>query len=127
MPVKRSNSFTPRGKTRGGAADAAAVFSNMTTNGAGLFEAALSLMKGHKMTDEQAAVCVQTYWRRYQAIVENQEARGAAITIQVCLSLPHTMSTTLWPACPWMDGATAACCAPSGEPSRPWRPHFLPA
>lgn len=34
------------------------------------------------MTDEQAALCVQAYWRRYLSVIYYQESRGAAITVQ---------------------------------------------
>ena len=34
------------------------------------------------MTDEQAALCVQAYWRRYLSVIYFQESRGAAITMQ---------------------------------------------
>merc|ERR550514_1950188 len=34
------------------------------------------------MTEDQAALCMQTYWRRYASIANYQENRGAAITIQ---------------------------------------------
>ncbi|KAL1529540.1 hypothetical protein AB1Y20_000485 [Prymnesium parvum] len=79
MPVQRSSSFTPRGKQRG---DKLAVFDNMRQNGAGWGEALFSIIRGHQMTEEQAAICIQAYWRRYAAIIHRQEERGAAITIQ---------------------------------------------
>merc|ERR1719240_2073908 len=34
------------------------------------------------MTPDIAAMCITTYWRRYAAIANYQESRGAAITIQ---------------------------------------------
>ena len=37
------------------------------------------------MTDEQAALCVQAYWRRYLSVINFQESRGAAITMQAAL------------------------------------------
>ena len=80
MPVQRSNSFTPRGKKK---TDKLAVFDNMRQNGAGWGEALVSIFKGHQMTEEQAAICVQAYWRRYATIIHSQEERGAAITLQV--------------------------------------------
>jgi len=82
MPVQRSNSFTPRGPKKKGAAEKLDVFDNMRKNGAGFGEALFSMFKGHMMTEEQAAVCVQAYWRRYQTMVHLQYSRGAAITMQ---------------------------------------------
>ena len=35
------------------------------------------------MTEEQAALCVQAYWRRFLSVIYYQESRGAAITVQV--------------------------------------------
>ena len=40
------------------------------------------------MTDEQAALCVQAYWRRYLAVIYYQESRGAAITMQARMPPP---------------------------------------
>jgi len=77
--MKRSNSFTPRGKKKD---DKLAVFDNMRQNGAGWGEALVSIFKGHQMTDEQAAICIQAYWRRYATMIHMQEERGAAITLQ---------------------------------------------
>ena len=82
MPVQRSNSFTPRGPKRKGAGEKLDVFDNMRKNGAGFGEALFSMFKGHMMTEEQAAACVQTYWRRYQTMIQLQYTRGAAITVQ---------------------------------------------
>ena len=79
-PVQRSSSFTPRGKRKG---DKLAQFDNMRQNGAGWGEALISIFKGHQMTEEQAAICVQAYWRRYASVIHMQEERGAAITLQV--------------------------------------------
>ena len=74
MPVQRSNSFTPRGKKKG---DKLAVFDNMRQNGAGWGEALVSIFKGHQMTDEQAAICIQAYWRRYATIIHSQRRSAA--------------------------------------------------
>ena len=48
-----------------------------------MFDSLVAAMSGNKMTDEQAALCVQAYWRRYLSVIYYQESRGAAITVQV--------------------------------------------
>ena len=47
-----------------------------------MFDSLVAAMSGNKMTDEQAALCVQAYWRRYLSVIYYQESRGAAITVQ---------------------------------------------
>ena len=59
-----------------------AAFQDMTGAGAGVFDSMLAALRGHKMTEEQAALCVQAYWRRYNSLIYFQESRGAAITVQ---------------------------------------------
>ena len=59
-----------------------AAFQDMTGAGAGVFDSMLAALRGHKMTEEQAALCVQAYWRRYLSLICFQESRGAAITVQ---------------------------------------------
>ena len=50
--------------------------------GADVVEAAMACVTGHRMTPDLAAMCLQTYWRRYTSIANYQESRGAAITVQ---------------------------------------------
>ena len=54
----------------------------MRDAGAGWGAALMSMFKGHRMTEEQAANCIASSWRRYGALANFQENRGAAITIQ---------------------------------------------
>ena len=46
---------------------------------AGWGESLLARLKGHSMTESQAATCIQAYWWRYLALSRYQEQRGAAI------------------------------------------------
>lgn len=55
---------------------------HMQQLGADVIEAAIACLGGHRMTPDLAALCITTYWRRYSAIAQFQENRGAAITIQ---------------------------------------------
>ncbi|KAL1529408.1 hypothetical protein AB1Y20_000357 [Prymnesium parvum] len=77
MPTPRLSS--PRGETP---AAKLAAFEQMRQRGAGWGEALVSIFRGHTMTAEQAAICVQAYWRRYAAAIRLCEERGAAITVQ---------------------------------------------
>ena len=58
-------------------------FDNMRKAGAGWGNALIAMFQGKKMTDDQAALCIESHWRRYVAVTYYQECRGAAITIQV--------------------------------------------
>ncbi len=62
-------------------------------------DALLARLKGHSMTEQQAAVCIQAYWLRYIALSHYQEMRGAAITLQararVCSPARHGLSFCL--------------------------------
>ena len=55
---------------------------HMQQLGADVVEAAMACVTGHRMTPDLAAMCLQTYWRRYTSIANYQESRGAAITVQ---------------------------------------------
>ena len=46
------------------------------------------------MTDEQAALCVQAYWRRYLSVIYYQ----VTLTLTLSLSLTPTPTPTLTPA-----------------------------
>lgn len=54
----------------------------MRKAGAGFGDALFAALRGNMMTEEQAALCVQAYWRRYLSVIYYQESRGAAITMQ---------------------------------------------
>jgi len=68
-------------------------FGNMRKAGAGWGDALFSMILGKKMTPEQAALCIQTRWRAYIALVQYQESRGAGITIQAAA---RGMSTRMY-------------------------------
>jgi len=74
--------FTPREPRKGWPGDNLAAFGHMQQLGADFLEAAMACLTGHRMTPDLAALCITTYWRRYSAIAQYQESRGAAITIQ---------------------------------------------
>ena len=75
--------FTTREPSKGWLGDQIEAFMHMQQLGADIVEAGLACMTGHRMTPDLAALCITTYWRRYAAIANYQESRGAAITIQV--------------------------------------------
>lgn len=52
-------------------------FSAMASAGADWGAALVSALQGHKMTEEQAAICLQSHWRRHEAVV-SRIARGLA-------------------------------------------------
>lgn len=52
-------------------------FSAMASAGADWGSALVSALQGHKMTEEQAAICLQSHWRRHEAVV-SRIARGLA-------------------------------------------------
>lgn len=82
--------FTPRGEDKGWLGNQLDAFAHMNSLGVDVFEAAVAAISGHKMTPELAALCIATYWRRYTAICNYQESRGAAITLQVsCCAKQH--------------------------------------
>lgn len=80
--------FTPRGEDKGWLGNQIEAFSHMQALGCDVFESAVAVISGHKMTPELAALCIATYWRRYACIASYQESRGAAITLQVSVRLP---------------------------------------
>lgn len=78
--------FTPRGnEDKGWLGNQLDAFAHMNELGCDVFESAIAAISGHKMTPELAALCIATYWRRYTAICNFQESRGAAITLQAAL------------------------------------------
>ena len=74
--------FTPREERKGWPLDQFEAFFHMQQLGADLIDATIACVTGHRMTPDLAALCITTYWRRYAAIANYQESRGAAITIQ---------------------------------------------
>ena len=74
--------FTPRTPSKGFVGDLCEGFVHMQALGADLLDAFIACIRGHRMTDDLAALCIQTYARRFMATVDFQENRGAAITIQ---------------------------------------------
>ena len=75
--------FTPRGESKGCFGDRMEAFQHMQALGASFVEAAMACIVGKRMTDDIASMCIATYWKRYSAVAQFQEARGAAITLQV--------------------------------------------
>lgn len=49
-------------------------FEQMCAAGAGWGSALMAAVQGHKMTEEQAAICLQSHWRRHEAMVRVQRA-----------------------------------------------------
>ena len=90
--------FTPRTEDKGWLGNQIDAFTHMNALGADVMEAAMAAFAGHRMTPELAASCIATYWRRYTAIANFQESRGAAITLQAnmlfqtCAALPERAS-----------------------------------
>lgn len=84
--------FTPRGEDKGWLGNQIDAFTHMNALGADVFESAIAAFSGHRMTPELAASCIATYWRRYTAICNFQESRGAAITVQASLQADSTCS-----------------------------------
>jgi hypothetical protein len=74
--------FTPRVPSKGWLGDRIEGFVHMQQLRADFVEAVIACVTGHRMTPELAALCIATYWRRYAAIANYQESRGAAITLQ---------------------------------------------
>ena len=81
--------FTPRTERKGFIMDQIEALQHMLALGSDLVDAVVACISGHRMTPDMAALCITTYWRRYAAIAQYQEARGAAITIQV-RHAPHS-------------------------------------
>jgi hypothetical protein len=54
----------------------------MLSAGAGLADSVVHALQGHKMTEEQAAICLQAHWRRREAVVTTVERQLAAEQIQ---------------------------------------------
>jgi len=57
-------------------------FGAMCSAGAGWGQAFVHALQGHKMTEEQAALCIQAHWRRHEAVVNNMAKELAAEHIQ---------------------------------------------
>ena len=57
-------------------------FGAMCSAGAGWGAALMHALQGHKMTEEQAALCIQSHWRRHEAVVNNIAKGLAAEHIQ---------------------------------------------
>ena len=64
-----AGTFTPRTEKKGFLFDLLEGFMHMQQLGADFVEAATACVQGKRMTDDLAAMCLQTYWRRYQSIV----------------------------------------------------------
>ena len=79
--------FTPRTPAKGFLGDLLEGFVHMQALGEDVIEAFLACIRGHRMTEDLAARCIQTYQRRFMSVANFQENRGAAITIQVCARL----------------------------------------
>jgi len=77
--------FTPRTPRKGWPGDQIDAFAHMQQLGADFIEAAMACLTGHRMTPDLAAMCIASYWRRYTAVANFQESRGAAITLQAVL------------------------------------------
>ena len=92
--------FTPRAESKGWPGDQIDAFMHMQQLGADIIDAAIACLGGHRMTPDLAALCITTYWRRYAAVAQFQENRGAAITIQAsagCAACPPTPASELQP------------------------------
>jgi len=74
--------FTPRSGRKGCLFDQCEAIFHMQALDADFAEALIACISGHRMTHELAALCIQTYWRRWCARIQYLESRGAAITIQ---------------------------------------------
>ena len=74
--------FTQRTPTKGFLGDLVGGFLHMQAHGEDVVAAFLACIRGHRMTEDLAALCIQTYQRRAMSIANFQETRGAAITIQ---------------------------------------------
>ena len=57
-------------------------FGEMCNAGAGWGSALVAALQGHKMTEEQAALCLQSHWRRHEAAVSLVARDMAAAHIQ---------------------------------------------
>ena len=57
-------------------------FSSMVSAGSGWGSALVHALQGHKMTEEQAALCIQAHWRRHEAVVNQIAEQLAAEHIQ---------------------------------------------
>lgn len=75
--------FTPRGMDKGFIGNQIEAFAHMQALGLDIVDSLTACLQGHRMTEDLAALCIATYWRRYTAIAQYQENRGAAITLQV--------------------------------------------
>ena len=74
-------------------------------------DALLARLKGHSMTEQQAAVCIRAYWLRYIALSHYQEMRGATITLQV---RARVRTGSVWPL--FLLDASNCGRAPSASP-----------
>ena len=100
MDSAPGSTFTPRSnEDKGWLGNQLDAFAHMNSLGVDVFDAAVAAISGHKMTPELAALCIATYWRRYTAICNYQESRGAAITLQVRHVLCARLSWSAGPLC----------------------------
>jgi len=76
------STFTPRGESKGFIVDQVEAFGHMQAWGEDFFDAFTACISGHRMTPDLASRAIASYWRRYQALANYQESRGAAITLQ---------------------------------------------
>lgn len=65
-------------------------FSSMCDAGAGWGSALVHALQGHKMTEEQAAICIQSHWRRHEAVISGMARSLAAEHIQ------HALRERMW-------------------------------
>ena len=79
------STFTPRGPSKGFMFDQLDAFQHMQALGADFVSALTACLSGKRMTQDLAAQCISTYWKRYAAVVALQESRGATITLQAAV------------------------------------------
>ena len=75
--------FVPRGQSQGFILDQIEAFMNMQALGSPLIDALVACVSGQRMTPDISAQCIQSYWRRYSAVIQLQESRGAALLQQM--------------------------------------------
>jgi hypothetical protein len=63
-------------------------FGAMRNAGANWGAALVHAIQGHKMTEEQAALCIQSHWRKHEAVVDNV-ARVLAARDPLLLAIDH--------------------------------------
>ena len=65
----------------GGFSEQIGAFESMCSAGAGWGSALAAVLQGHKMTEEQAAICLQSHWRRHEAAVRAARMRRRRASI----------------------------------------------